>query len=360
MIGFKQFLIEQYRGSFFHGCDERAFKFNLENGIQYDPGEAWSPGQVINSGVKAVYFTGSIETAARYAVGVAYNSEPFIIEFYLSGKSKFKKMKFDPMDRPDYDNEFRFGDDDLFQLSSSVEKLYRDLTGDSSAFKFVKDIKLSGFEELDEIRGFKLHQNMINVLTRKLGRSRKQEIKREIMKRFEPGQFSEYLEITRSGTIALNDDYYQHIKQVQMTTQKIPPSAFKFVWVRTADHPRLRDSDIIETDNFGEEELPHESQDRSEHLRGLSIDAEWGIVDFDEWEGYSDRYSEIGKVLKELKPMYNDELDSDEQSDEFKRLANELAGLADEIINDEWANPQEQNITTWAKVKVKTAARLAR
>ena len=104
---FRQFVLltEAYTATFFHGTPLANLPSILRRGIlpstAKETARHWDNPGIVNWGTTAIYFTHDVSTAARYAIGQFRNTTPAVVEFHLTSPRRFKKVEYDPMDRPE-------------------------------------------------------------------------------------------------------------------------------------------------------------------------------------------------------------------------------------------------------------------
>jgi hypothetical protein len=269
---FREFILsEAYQVTFYHGTPISNLSKILQNGLKPHRAGTWTRGNEINYGIPSIYFTPSISIAARYAVGANKTAIPVIIEFNLTTPKRFKKVEYDPMDRPegtwDDDGGYDFSPESeiIHDIRRHIEEFLKKI-GINTWVRFPGEDKIGEFG-LAALDGFDLYRYILNNIQQAnpaLLLAHKPEIVQAMRREFPPGAYQEFATITPSGTLRITNSYFTAKDQFRYP-KLLPPAAIKAVWVRQKDFPSVKGT----TQDVEIELLPGEARDKLETLQSL-------------------------------------------------------------------------------------------
>jgi hypothetical protein len=361
-MNFKEFLLtEAYQAIFYHGTPASNLAGILSKGmLPYKTG-TWTTGGDINASSKAVYFTSSMSVAARYAVGAYKKETPIVLEFSMSTPKRFKKVEYDPMDRPEnswdedgggttIESEF------IYDMESDIRRFLKKLQLNIRVHLPLSDqIEERGVSAID---GFNLYRFILNTIQSKIDqqqfRQQKPQIVLAMQQAFPPGQYHGFAAITPSGTLRVTEQYFQN--QAQFRYPKIiPPGAVKAIWVRQKDFTFTKGK----TQKVEPVLLPDESKEKLEELKdlynGLATWAEEAEEDIaDEAADWIDRIwaeeiDDAEDLISALKKII-------QLSNNGKDISKEMGALADmardyeTYVYDNWGQDITMPEETWVRI----------
>jgi len=323
-MNFREWLwLESHSMTIYHGSPIAALPGILEKGVIPLGGQGWDNSAGVNYGDHFSYFSPNLERAARYAVGPKYEWTPVVIEISLSMTPKrVGRMQYDPMDREESADDYGdTGEQEEFRdLEDEVKRfINQHISGYSRRYG---DGLESGAEQgLEGLNGFNLYRYILSILQSQLGqRFDRSRIMANIQDNFPPGKITNHLSITQSGTLRINQSYFASKSQIRYP-KIIPPSAFKSIWVRKEDFPKLNGT---EKWHVGHEMLPHEAKDWREDQENLFYKISDEVPTIEEYE-LKDALEIIEEWKEEIKGM-----DYDDDFDELYDLLDILAGALKE------------------------------
>jgi len=344
---------------FFHGTGLHNLKSIVKQGLVANSGAVWSGGYstALTKDQKAVYLTSDFEVAARYGQGSNRSYIPVVLEVRITAPRRFRKLKYDPLDRHTDSWKVEESYDDTaetayMEIMEGMREIAKELTGE----RFYQTVNFP--EDLEELDGSNVFKYVVGYLVKVLGLSRAQRklAMQKAQARFR-GRRWEYLEVRRDGTLKLTEEYFYTREQL-MYMRGLPPSTIKGVWVRLQDF-NIPESQIKETREGGHKELPGESAGRFENLQDLFGILRWTTPDElgDDLEDFAQQaqrldYPELAEYLENVAKM-----DPEERS-EVEDWDTELEGF-EEGLHDDWMQDRVQGSGLWAKVTLQVAAKLS-
>ena len=222
-MDFKEFLYleEAYQAILYNGTSIERLPQIMRQGLRVDAEKNWGDPTGVNYRDRSVYLTPNIELAARYAVGANKDDIPCIIEVIVSTAKRFKKIKYDQMDRPEvtWDWEETPDSNVSSDIKNAIERFIKKWRKVSSNLQRpYYSLRLPDY--LDEhgaigFNGFDLYRFILNEIWRELGTQLfnyyKSRIKADISQSFPPGEWMEDMEITPSGTLRATPNHYKNL-----------------------------------------------------------------------------------------------------------------------------------------------------
>lgn len=348
-------LVESYSETFYHGTQIGLLHSILRQGLKKDAQKSWTTLQAINYATKAIYLTSHKQLAARYGVQAERKAIPVIIEIKISMPKRFNKMQYDPMDRSaeawNEDGDLHTIEDDAVNdIKFHLNKLAR-LFPVKNISKFVDfDIVSSNEIGLGYLNGFKIYNYILEKFQRDMNpetfKMLRHQLLQAIQKEFSPGVFSEYLEITPSGTFRVLGNYY-HNKEQWQYFKNIPPQMFKALWVRKKDFPDIRGQE----EEFGIQSLPGEAKDLYDELKDFYQRA-YNVKDEDDLEDIADEsedYKDHEDFAQEIRNMI-DEIKNGEDIDDVLERFRDLISYYEDDLYSNYGTEDVENVESWVRV----------
>lgn len=343
----------------YHGTGFKNLKSISKKGLVADSGAVWSGGfaTALTKDQKAVYLTSDFELAARYARGSQKQFTPIVLEVRISSPRRFRKLKYDPLDRHDTSWKIEESyDDDADQTTRDIEKGAEDIARLLGYEGYRGWLNLPLPEDIEELDGINVYKLVVGNLVKLLGLNRMQrkQAMRMVQEKFD-GDRWEYIEVRKDGTLKLTEEYFYTREQL-MYMKGLPPSTIKGVWLRQSDFD-IPESQIKETRSGGFKELPGESAVRYEDLKDIMGRLRYTEpAEMDDLEGTAEQvrsldYDELADYLDEVAGM------DPEDRPEMDEWDEEMEGF-EMGLDDDWGEERIQDEGTWVKVPLQTAARL--
>lgn len=310
---------------------------------------------------QAIYLTPDIQLAAKYAVGAHNKITPAILEINLSQTKRLRTLSQDPLDQSDdaWGTEGEKPDaEGFFEVQRDVENFIK---------KYIPNYWIKLPDYLREfgthaLNGFNVYRFILGVLTKALPSfgAIKQQIKTHLQQQFAPGNYSEDLEITPSGTFRVKPSFYNKWEQLKYP-KDVPPAAIKYIWVRKSDFPKARGK----KQEFGIKYLPWQAKDIPDNLINLyesladdidklaseinddDFDAEWWIKQL---QKYVERI-----VENDSNNEFKDDIEAiiqslyDNETMDLSSITDAIRSYADNILND-WGNTMTFGQAIWIGV----------
>ena len=361
----REVLEEEVHGlTLYHGTDGNNIKSIAQHGLK--------TGSPMGTAQRGVYLTPTFEKAVRYAHGDLTDTGskgevPIVLEVYISGRKRTKKLEYDPLDRPDLWRDQPEDWGDLEEVRTSLEwgitrvakKLgWKPKSTYDDRFRGA-DRMLDRANELEDLDGFELTKEVISLMTG--FNVPLAQIKKAVKEEFPPDSDwgDGYVTISPSGTIQLTDMYYRSKEQL-IFPKTLPPSTIKSVWVRCQDFPK---SSFGEEREAGSTELPGEARSRLEGAEAFFGELLWKqevlkkddddlLEDIEKAKGY-----EVDELVKALRAML-DAMKRGDDLDEFVEAVTEQAGYASEFVHEEWGEEETSTPICWGKTSLQDALHL--
>jgi hypothetical protein len=322
----------------FHGTDITNLSGIINNGLDISN---WNKGwaAAINKGV---YLTPQLDKAARYAIGGQFKHTPVIFEIVLSGHKRFKKVKYDPLDRPESEWDEEEGFNYLEGIERNIAHGIKNILNDKETSYYSWDLeKLINFprdaSEPTDLKNYNLYKELISYLTANsdLPRSKIVSLIHKEFPTHDTLDDNGYIEITENGSLRPTKEWFSTREQL-LYSRSIPPGAIKSVIVRLADHPSIPENSYSEIFDIAPKHLPQEAKQAFERKMQQYKDIQDKIFeigrDYQRFEinGDDDNQNGIGaleEMIVDLTAIKDD--DNDE-------LINNIQELI-EIIKEYWA-----------------------
>lgn len=342
----------------YHGTNFKFLPGIAKKGLIAESGAIWGGGTALRRGEKAVYLTSNFELAARYALGMDRSWSPMVLEVRISTPKRFKKLKYDPMDRHDDAWDVQDSYDEAWEnteasIARGVSNIVKTMTGEKPYF-----VHLDLATELVGLDGMNVLQIALQYLRKKHGLGADKRERSKILQLAQKefvGQEWEYLEVRGDGTLKLTEAYFYTREQL-MYMKGLPPSTIKGVWVRTQDFD-LSKSSILDTKGAGIQDLPAESATRVEAVISLIGKLRYsGPQDLGDLEDWAEQardlgYSDLSDYITEIASLDEEELSEvDDWDDTLESF--EMG------VQEDWGEDRIQNHADWAKVSLKDALKL--
>ena len=364
----RRHLTAVHRMRLYHGTELKNLPSIEKKGLIAQGGVKWSATGILKSKQDAVYLTSDIELAARYAVGHAKQHTPAVLEVDLTSSRRFKKVRYDPLDRQaDAWNYEEHYDDSVDFLWRELDKAFKQTIRDMGADPGYHNLNWSYDNELEGFDGEDAYKRIANDITKLFGKRGDTRFRRQVMKALQrnlPDTDFGYMEI-KGGVLKLTEEYFETREQL-MYLANLPPAAIKGVWVRISDF-KFHPSEYLELRKFDIKKLPGEAADETEALReagGKIINYGPEALDSYEVQTAIEILDAMGdpfaNEIRDLQKVDYEDLDPDELED-FKEEVENLGYGLEEGANDDWGQEiyLDQDVR-WGKLSLKETARLAR
>jgi hypothetical protein len=294
---------------------------------------------------EGVYFTQDIEKAARYAVEGTGSHNPVVLEVWISGPKRVRKIYRDPLDR-DEDHLYDDVSEDaysqaLYDFESDIEKVLQ-------VSSIPREVGLNNLNDIDSLKGVNIYKLLLDY-----ARSRGMDIrefKKRLFHEMGPGMdYDGWFEIADDGTIIPTEAYFESLHQ-QIYPKNVPPQAIKSVWVGNV-HP---DEFSGETLEIKSKLLPQETRSIYEDIRRLVQDYSWeDSLDQTEMDAVVDNFRDAD-TYSWYEDIWSD-LQNYANSGDYEKFKNSLY-IVEEAINEDWFNDQYGKSTIFTKMSPQQAA----
>jgi hypothetical protein len=173
----------------------------------------------------AVYLTGDLGTAARYATGDGF---PVVLEVSITKAKRVSSLKLDPMDDPEAgwnpDGVDSYSDQEFEYLFTEIRDWLREKKWSNGY-----DYNEGNFTSPErELRGYNVYKKM-SAWFKKHRRATAASDFAAFLKKFPPGEYGS-LHLNRDGSVWLDASHFQNLHQLQYP-KPLPPVAIKRAWV---------------------------------------------------------------------------------------------------------------------------------
>lgn len=334
----------------YHGTDGTKLESILSQGLKAFKGDRYQP--------KSVYLTYDKETAARYAVNhhVSRHELPLILEIYISGAHRVKKLVRDELDRPenahyeDLSNYESFETEVVRSLEDDIEQVI----GTSVTYNFKREYLDLDIAELTDLRGKNIYKILLEWARN--NEENIQQFKQKMFTVIPVGKdYENLIEVAGDGTLTLTKAYYESLHQ-QRYPKDLPTSTIKSIWVSKVPEALAQGREQI---SIEPKLLAHEVTDTFESVRGTISQYLWKGKVYDQ-----ETMQDILETIQDKDPnkLFSDAYVAMEkaiQSDDWMAFKSSLEGI-DYTINEGWFDDHHLPAVTFTKFTPEEAIKLVR